>query len=376
MRIAENIKRLRRARDITQDDLAELLSVTPQAVSKWEQNGSLPDISMLPALAETLDCTVDELLGMDEIRSGEIKKIIAKFEGTPIEEVLRDYAEFMDAVRRHPTNVPLLRCALPVLACLAQSLHSGNLDVIEGDKTRADEVRDFAVTCAGRLLKYSGELEHIMLAYYWLIVMHCEWGDFDKAEEIALKFPEDSAISRYTRAARLTEVRFRQGDIDGELKYRCAEMHDTISALSWQLQFLALAYFRAGKLDDAITVAKVREDLVPLIFPGETFVFPFNVPHLHSDLAWFYIQLGDGENALAYLEKHVDFCLRQQNAFVQPHTPKTPLMKYHSVTWTSQLHDWGVRAELEQVLGDPRYDELRTDPRFAALVERTAREGK
>ena len=57
-RISEN----RKAKNIKQEELAEMLLVSPQAVSKWENNISCPDISLLPKLAEILGVSVDELL--------------------------------------------------------------------------------------------------------------------------------------------------------------------------------------------------------------------------------------------------------------------------------------------------------------------------
>lgn len=59
-RIALHRKRL----GLTQDALAEQLGVTAQAVSKWENDQSCPDITMLPKLAEVFDVTTDELLGI------------------------------------------------------------------------------------------------------------------------------------------------------------------------------------------------------------------------------------------------------------------------------------------------------------------------
>ena len=58
-RIVKHRKRL----GLTQDQLAETLGVTPQAVSKWENDQSCPDINMLPKLAQFFDTTVDSLLG-------------------------------------------------------------------------------------------------------------------------------------------------------------------------------------------------------------------------------------------------------------------------------------------------------------------------
>ena len=61
-RIAAHRKQL----GLTQDALAERLGVTAQAVSKWENDQSCPDITMLPKLAEIFDSTIDALLGVEK----------------------------------------------------------------------------------------------------------------------------------------------------------------------------------------------------------------------------------------------------------------------------------------------------------------------
>jgi len=60
--LGNRIAELRRAKNITQDEMAEKLNVTAQAVSKWENDLSCPDIMLLPKIAQMLSVTVDELL--------------------------------------------------------------------------------------------------------------------------------------------------------------------------------------------------------------------------------------------------------------------------------------------------------------------------
>lgn len=60
--LGKRIAALRRDKALKQDELAELLNVSPQAVSKWENDQSCPDISLLPELSRILGVTVDELL--------------------------------------------------------------------------------------------------------------------------------------------------------------------------------------------------------------------------------------------------------------------------------------------------------------------------
>ena len=62
MTLGRRIAELRRKCNLTQEDLANLLSITPQAVSKWENDVACPDITLLPELAKILNISIDELL--------------------------------------------------------------------------------------------------------------------------------------------------------------------------------------------------------------------------------------------------------------------------------------------------------------------------
>lgn len=60
--LGEKLASLRKEKGMTQEAVAEKLGVSGQAVSKWENGNSYPDITMLPAIAELFDVTIDELL--------------------------------------------------------------------------------------------------------------------------------------------------------------------------------------------------------------------------------------------------------------------------------------------------------------------------
>lgn len=63
LKINEQIAFLRKQKGLTQEELANALGVTNQAVSKWESAQCCPDIQLLPTIAEMFDVSVDELLG-------------------------------------------------------------------------------------------------------------------------------------------------------------------------------------------------------------------------------------------------------------------------------------------------------------------------
>ena len=74
--LSENIKNLRKAKGISQEELAIKLNVVRQTISKWEKGLSVPDSEMLIRLAEELDTTVNILLG-ETVESTETTEIQA-----------------------------------------------------------------------------------------------------------------------------------------------------------------------------------------------------------------------------------------------------------------------------------------------------------
>ena len=78
----ENIKRIRKSKGLSQEELAIKLNVVRQTVSKWENGLSVPDSSMLIMLADELDTTVSELLGepIAEPTTDDLKTLSEKLE--------------------------------------------------------------------------------------------------------------------------------------------------------------------------------------------------------------------------------------------------------------------------------------------------------
>ena len=78
--IGENIKQLRKANNITQEQLAEALNITCAAVSKWERGDTYPDITLLQPLAYFFGVTLDELMGYQASKiQKDIDELIARY---------------------------------------------------------------------------------------------------------------------------------------------------------------------------------------------------------------------------------------------------------------------------------------------------------
>lgn len=89
MNIGHNILELRKQKHITQEDLAAELGVTAAAVSKWENNYTLPDIMMLCALADYFGVTTDEILG----RNGVLKEAVVVAASTELSGKIKQIVE-------------------------------------------------------------------------------------------------------------------------------------------------------------------------------------------------------------------------------------------------------------------------------------------
>ncbi|MDR3310977.1 MAG: helix-turn-helix domain-containing protein [Oscillospiraceae bacterium] len=95
LNISENIRKLRLAKDVTQEKIADALGVTAKAVSKWECGDAYPDIALLIPLAAYFDVSVDKLIGMDE--EMRTRKLYAAFDEI---SALRESGDASGAIAR------------------------------------------------------------------------------------------------------------------------------------------------------------------------------------------------------------------------------------------------------------------------------------
>ena len=110
LNIGMNIKRLRLAKGLTQEQLAELLIISTAAVSKWEAKNTYPDITMLFPLAEIFGVTVDELLGYDEAKAkADVDKILAEYQRLYVEGRFAEGKELIvNARKKYPHDYRIM----------------------------------------------------------------------------------------------------------------------------------------------------------------------------------------------------------------------------------------------------------------------------
>ena len=97
MEIGSKIKQLRYKAGLTQEQLATRLGISPQSVSKWENSVTMPDITLLPALATELGVTIDELFDLTiDQRLQRIEKRL-DIEEEFSKEIFLEYEAFLKA---------------------------------------------------------------------------------------------------------------------------------------------------------------------------------------------------------------------------------------------------------------------------------------
>ena len=134
--LGRRIQALRKEQSLTQDALAERMGVTPQAVSKWENDLSCPDILSLPHLARELHTTVDTLL------TGQTAEPATDVPVKPVEELIIRIAIRPEDGARVCLNLPFTVFRL----CVRHNMISFTFNAKEGELDAEKLARQLAQT--------------------------------------------------------------------------------------------------------------------------------------------------------------------------------------------------------------------------------------
>ncbi len=105
----ENIKKLRKEKGLTQDELASVFGISFQSVSKWERGESYPDITLLPSIAHYFGVSTDSLLGVDKAKKEEkVNEYIKKYDELMLSEFSGALNFFKNATKEFPGEYSLL----------------------------------------------------------------------------------------------------------------------------------------------------------------------------------------------------------------------------------------------------------------------------
>lgn len=129
-KIGLQIAKLRKEQEITQTALAEYLSVSSQAVSRWENGISVPDICLLPQIAAFFSITIDELFGVTDYEK--ILFLVKKYSSDRNEVNYREAMRYLNMeLKEDDGNLKLLALKLHMLLQRSREYHTKALALCE-----------------------------------------------------------------------------------------------------------------------------------------------------------------------------------------------------------------------------------------------------
>jgi len=242
--IGENIKQMRRRRNLTQEEMASHLGISFQSISKWERGDGYPDITMLPTLANYFGISVDELLGM----GGIAKK-------AHYDEINRMWNE-NNKKGLHSENVALMRQSLKTFPNDALFLVqlSTSLEKLDGTEEEKRKCLRESIAVQEQILRYGEDSEVRSATLYNICFAYLKAGEHDKAVEQAKKLPN----LYKTRENALVYL------LQGEEKHQVAE--EALTPLAWTIAHLMTALYDTENDPAFLTKA---EKMIDILFAGK-----------------------------------------------------------------------------------------------------------
>ncbi len=238
MNIGNKIRELRKQRGITQEQLAESIGISFQAISKWENNIALPDITLAPVLASYFGVSMDELFDFNlkeiEYAVEHITEEAYKYRESDPPESRRILEE---GLGKYPENDVLLNNLLYVL--------------------NYSENPDETITIANKLIEKTTQYDVKYDALRFLAYAYKAKGDLQSAQAAIEQIPE-------IYFTKLTEKAYL---LSGIGKFEAAEKQKWISfenmlQMMWKL---AEYYEEIGKIEKAIDETEKALNLIPII---------------------------------------------------------------------------------------------------------------
>ncbi len=382
LNLGNKIRELRRRDNRTQESMANALGVTSQAVSRWEANGSYPDMEIIPSIANYFGITIDELFGYQNDRDRKINEIIETVDSFNIKSrgddkwvdecvlILREgLAEF-------PLNEKLLITLADTLSEAGWRRHKEWVYYDEEgyirhnyDRHKKNEFWTEAVKICERLVATANDNTIVTRAVNILVLLYRNFGETEKAISCAMKMP---SLNNCQEILLATATDGKQ-----EAKYIGDFLLKSAKKLSKQLVYGLIANNNHYKTDLPIEKIKGAISVFYLICDDGNFGV------YHSDLIQLYLYLsrlqweyGYRNDAFASLDAALDHarkleavCDGKERALTAPLVanvkytaePQSGIVKSLPEDWPS----WCV----------PDYTnvakEIKADPRWHAWVKKT-----
>lgn len=365
LKLGENLKKFRLQRELTQEQLADVLGVSAQAVSRWENGTTYPDITLLPTIVSYFEITLDELMGMENWRSEEqLKELLGQLEENGSKGLIYENILLLrDAVKTYPTNYEL---QFRLVNQLAFCEYKDGRGLSEEEKISFNRE---AAEIGNRILSHCTDGAIINQTTQQLCYIYSSLGEKEKAIEYAKKLPNIGCTDTVVL-----------GDLyEGEQqKTHLKRAIKRYTSIFWcALINLADLGYRNETMSDAerIEIMKKALAILELVFDdGDYLNYSGTVSITHRYIADLAMSEGDYELALSSLEKAAQFAVMSDTL---PENARHTSLLVNNLEYgpfnTIKNYDFTDCKELYDKMQADRYNAIRDDKRFSAVLEKIGR---
>ena len=238
--IGEKIKELRKRDGRRQEDLAKVLGVTVQAVSRWESGGCYPDMNLIPAIANYFHVSIDSLFGYNNDRDSRIQACIKEYNRFFInnDAYRSDITELIRKIRNSLDEFPG-EAELRRLLALALSVQG------EKEKKKPNKYLEEAAEIFEGLHKENSRV------IFQLLHVYTSMGDYEKAEKKAM---EQTPVAE-SREVLLASINYDLSNDGKAVKY----LGEAILILLHELE---LFINRAVAINDELSASKEGSEIL------------------------------------------------------------------------------------------------------------------
>ena len=353
--LGENIKRLRHEKGITQETLAELLSVSFQSVSRWERGEGYPDITLLPVLSRFFGVSTDELLGINEAEDeSELEKLLEEYDSLRW-DVERKWKTLEDLREKYPTDfrVQVRYMGKVIFDCWKDiDKHSSKITAIYENIQRG---------CTDDAIRMEAK-QHYIAYLERMCNIENSGVTFEDADKIIQTLPS----IRYARELNCFSYQYYTNSDE--------KVHETLEVLIHTLfDVMSSWYLQSEKfsLDYQIEIQESIIKALDYIYSDENYGMMWKavIFSCYGVNSVFYYRKGDYDNTLRSLRKSAELAVRF-DSLDRASIMHSPLFKGHIFDKDVKDRDFvAVKHLRESILNDYGFsDEFKSTPEFREIL--------
>ena len=371
MNMGRMIRKLRKERNLTQEELAEQLNITPQAVSRWESGAGLPDISQIVPLANVFGVTTDVLFGRDGMDGEEViksfirdteKKICNLPEGISSfawqKECCEDVQKMLEV---YPNNYELLAYSL------------GHIDGLLDEYKESDEMKDKTEEIqkwenelfrqANVILNHCTDSRYLNSANMWMANHFRRARNFRKMLEYAEKL---TVFNPYAEGGYWKALAYESlGREEDSRRQHAENIINALDYLESELLLIGNSWEKEGKFEEAYSCYRLYPDIYDLMVGEREDEINFSILW-YDQCALSSMRLNRPDEAMDWLEKmvrHERIADRNHNVITETKLP---------YLYGQTRHYWSTSPRrtdtLLPILAWDIFDSIRETDRFRAIL--------